>query len=63
MSFKVGDRVVVMDEGNNRWTKGKTGKVVFVQSDGSLLVDGVYGRFMDAMLGWPAYRPEQLRAA
>ncbi|MFE1871557.1 MULTISPECIES: hypothetical protein [unclassified Streptomyces] len=63
MGFKVGDQVVVVNEGNNRWTKGKTGKVVFVQSDGSLLVDGVCSRFMDALAGWPAYRPEQLRAA
>ncbi|MFF4644705.1 hypothetical protein [Streptomyces sp. NPDC001389] len=63
MSFKVGDRVTVVEEGNNRWTKGKTGEVVFVQSDGSLLVDGLSSGFMDALMGWPAYRPEQLRAA
>ncbi|MFK0045869.1 hypothetical protein ACIQU4_17395 [Streptomyces sp. NPDC090741] len=61
MSFNVGDHVVVVDEGNNRWTKGKTGKVVFVQTDGSLLVDGLSSGFMDALTGWPAYRPEQLR--
>ncbi|MGW5851393.1 hypothetical protein ACWFQ8_26200 [Streptomyces sp. NPDC055254] len=63
MSFKVGDLVVVVDEGNNRWTKGKTGTVVFVQSDGLLLVDGLGSGFMDALTGWPAYRPGQLRAA
>ncbi|MEU9300434.1 hypothetical protein [Streptomyces sp. NPDC048269] len=63
MSFNVGDRVVVVDEGNNRWTKGKTGSVVFVQTDGLLLVEGLSSGFMDALTGLPAYRPEQLRPA
>lgn len=63
MSFKTGDRVTVVDEGKNGGTKGRTGTVVFVQTDGSLLVDGVNSGFLSALTGWPAYYPEQLRPA
>ncbi|MET9376255.1 hypothetical protein ABZX98_19215 [Streptomyces sp. NPDC002992] len=62
-TFKVGDQVVVTDEGNNGWTSGKTGCVVFVQSNGLLLVEGINGAFLDAVTGWPAYHPDQLRHA
>ncbi|MDH6130369.1 hypothetical protein [Kitasatospora sp. GP82] len=54
----VGDQVIVVC--GDRYI-GQTGRVVYVQSDGSLLVDGLRGAVMEALVGWPALRPDQLR--
>ncbi|WP_066956221.1 hypothetical protein [Streptomyces lushanensis] len=63
MSFTVGDRVTVVDPGKYRWARGRTGTVVYIQTDGSLLVDGLGSGFLDALCGWPDFRPDQLQPA
>lgn len=64
-TFRKGDRVVVIDEGDNPGTKGKVGTVL---DDGSLSgglmpVKGIAGRLSEIVRGYPSYYPEQLKHA
>jgi hypothetical protein len=59
--FAVGNEVTVNDPKDR--DHGKSGRVVYVQSDGSLLVTGIVGKVHEALIGWPAFRPDQLKHA
>jgi hypothetical protein len=61
--FTVNDYVTITDETNRYY--GKTGKIVFIQTDGTYLVDGVRATFYAAVIGagWPAYHAHQLAPA
>ncbi|MFF3928229.1 hypothetical protein [Streptomyces hirsutus] len=63
-AFKKGDRVIVVAAGpENAGTVGKTGTVVDdgSLSGGDIAVKGIDGRVTEAVKGYRAYAPDQLR--
>lgn len=64
MRFKKGDRVVVVAASpENAGTVGKTGVVFYDEADGEIAVKGIDGRLAEAIRGYRAYSPDQLRKA
>lgn len=64
-SFRKGDRVmVVAADPENAGTEGRTGTVYYTEAeaDGRIAVKGIGGRVREAVNGYRAYWPHQLRA-
>ncbi|MCG6494907.1 hypothetical protein [Kitasatospora sp. A2-31] len=59
--FNVNDRVTVIDRSDRDF--GQTGRVFYVQSDGTLLVDQIGSGFLNALCGGLVFHPSQLKHA